>query len=225
MKIKFSGLGVVDGRGKINGTVASKNRSGAYARVKVSGTNPQTTAQLTARSRLSFFSQAWRGLAAAVIDAWNSAAPAWSKSNVFGDGVAPTGKNLYTRLNALLATVGASALTNPPQPVGAQQVVAGTLVMTNGGAKTIAYTGTTVLSTVQVWATAPQSAGVRFLKNKYRMIGTFLGNAPSPIDISTMYEDKYGEPPVGSYIGVKLVAVRLTTGEPSLPSESTTTAV
>ena len=160
-----------------------------------------------------------------MIHAWNSAAPQWAKSNVFGDGIYPTGKNLYTRLNALLQSVGAAPLTNPPQPVGAQQVVAGTLVMTNGGTKTIAYTGTTVLSTIQIWATAPQSAGVRFIKNKYRLIGSALGNTASPIDISTMYEDKFGEPPVGSYVGVKLVAVRLTTGEPSLPSESTTTTV
>lgn len=225
MKIKFSGLGVVDGRGKINGTVASKSRSGAYARVKVSGTNPQTAAQLEVRNRLTFFSQAWRALSAAAIASWNAATAQWQRTNVFGDNVSPTGKNLYTRLNANIQSVGGSTITTPPQPLGAQQVVAGALVMTNGGAKTIAYTGTTVLSTVQVWATAPQSAGVRFLKNKYRLIGTFLGNASSPVDISTMYEDKFGEPPVGSYVGVKLVAIRLTTGENSLPSEATTTTV
>lgn len=225
MKIKFSGLGVVDGRGKINGTVASKSRSGAYARVKVSGTNPQTSFQLAVRNRLTFFSQAWRSLGAAVINSWNSATDQWRRTNVFGDGVAPTGKNLYTRLNANIQSVGGTAITAPPAPLGAQQVVAGALVMTNGGAKTIAYTGTTVLSTVQVWATAGQSAGVRFLKNKYKLVTTFLGNTASPVDISTAYEARYGEPAVGSYVGVKLVAIRLTTGENSLPSEATTTTV
>lgn len=216
---------MVDARGKLNGSVFTKGRSGATLRVKVSGTNPQTPAQLEVRNRLSFFSQLWRTLGAAGVNAWNGAVDQWKRTNVFGNSVTPTGKNLYTRLNANIQSVGGSAITAPPLPLGAQQVVAGALVMTNGGAKTIAYTGTTVLSTVQVWATAPQSPGVRFLKNKYALIGTFLGNASSPVDISTMYEDKFGEPPVGTYIGVKLVAIRLTTGENSLPSEATTTAV
>jgi len=224
MKVMYGAALGVDARGKLGGQVASKSRSGNYWRTKVSGTNPQTTAQLEVRSRLTGFSQLWRTLGAAAITAWNGAVDQWSRTNVFGNTVNPTGKNLYTRLNANIQSVGGAAITAVPLPLGAQQVVAGALVMTNGGAKTIAYTGTTVLSTVQVWATAPQSPGIRFLKNKYRLIGTFLGNTASPVDISADYEAKFGEPAVGQYIGVKLVAIRLTTGENSLPSESTTLA-
>jgi len=41
MKMKFGAI-VVDGRGKIGGHVASKNRGGAYLRTKVTPSNPQT---------------------------------------------------------------------------------------------------------------------------------------------------------------------------------------
>src|SRR5690606_27930634 len=55
MKVQFSGLGVVAGSGKIQGTVAARNRSGAYLRVKVTPVNPQTTYQQAARQRLTQF--------------------------------------------------------------------------------------------------------------------------------------------------------------------------
>ena len=60
MKIKWGAL-MVDGRGKIGGQVASKNRAGAYMRNKVTPVNQQTSYQLTVRNRLSYYSQNWGG--------------------------------------------------------------------------------------------------------------------------------------------------------------------
>ena len=225
MKVKFSGIAMVDGRGKINGSVASKNRSGAYARVKVSPTNPQSTDQVAARSRLSSFSQAWRSLTQTQIAGWNAAAPSFAKSNVFGDKVNPTGKNLYTRLNTNLDIVGVAALTNPPLPAGAEQVTAGTAVSTHGGAISIAYNGTTAASKIQVWATAPLSPGVSFLKGKYRLLKSVAGNIASPIVITTEYNARLGNPAVGTKVGFMLKAVNATTGEESLPSTAETITV
>jgi hypothetical protein len=94
MKIKFSGIGVVDGRGKLNGTVFSRNRSGAIARVKVTPINPNTAAQAAARSLLASLSQGWRGLSQAAILQWNNAVSDYQTTDVFGDLRTPTGKNL-----------------------------------------------------------------------------------------------------------------------------------
>ena len=101
MKAKFGAI-VVDGRGKIGGHVASKNRSGSYFRTKVTPVNPQSARQSAVRATLSSFSASWRGLNQNRRDAWNSAVGSFTKTNVFGDTVTPTGKNLYTALNANL---------------------------------------------------------------------------------------------------------------------------
>src|SRR6056297_1294291 len=102
MKMKFGAL-VTDGRGKIGGQVASKNRYGSYLRTKVTPSNPQTASQLNVRSVLAALSSGWRDLTQAQRDGWNAAVLDFQKTNVFGDTITPTGKNLYTRLNAALS--------------------------------------------------------------------------------------------------------------------------
>lgn len=49
MKIKW-GMMMTDGRGKLGGQVASKNRAGAYVRTKVTPVNPRTTQQQAIRT-------------------------------------------------------------------------------------------------------------------------------------------------------------------------------
>ena len=115
MKMKWGAL-VVDGRGKIGGQVASKNRSGAYLRTKVTTVNPRSTSQISVRNRLAGLSQGWRGLSAANRAAWNGAVADFAKTNIFGDLVNPTGFNLYQRLNNNLLRIGESALSTPPHP-------------------------------------------------------------------------------------------------------------
>lgn len=58
MKIKY-GAGIVDGSGKLNGWVASKNRGGSYMRTKVTPLNPSTSAQQNARGILGSLSTQW----------------------------------------------------------------------------------------------------------------------------------------------------------------------
>jgi len=225
MKLKWSGFGATDGRGKINGHVASKNRSGAYARTKVSPTNPQTAYQLTARALLTSLSQGWRALTQAQRTAWNNAVSGYARTDVFGDNRNPTGKNLYARLNANLVNIGQAQITSPPLPSGAGSVVAGTASVTNGGAKNIAHTGDVAGYTIQVWATPGVSAGKEFLKNDYRLLTTFTGGAVSPEVVTAAYDARFGEPAVGTRVGFKLVSVNDTTGESSTGSESTTITV
>lgn len=225
MKLNWSGFGAVDGRGKIGGHVASKNRGGAYARVKVTPSNPQTSFQLAARNLLTSLSQGWRSLTQVQRDSWDAAVGSFAKTDVFGNLRNPTGKNLYGALNANLSNIGQAAITDAPLPAGGGEVVAGTAVITNGGAKTIAHTDDTAGHTVQVWATPGVSPGKKFLKNDYRLVTTFAGGAASPANIATAYEARFGEPAVGTRVGIRLVSVNNTTGEAGTPSESTTIVV
>lgn len=221
MKLKWSGFGATDGRGKINGHVASKNRSGAYARTKVTPTNPQTSFQLAARNLLTSLSQAWRSLTQAQRNAWNAAVADFAKTDIFGDLRNPTGKNLYTRLNINLSNVGQALISVPPLPSGGGSVIAGALTIDDTTGFDVAYSGATDGHKIQVWATPGVSPGKEFLKNDYRLVATFDGAAVSPYDFSAAYNARFGGRTVGTRIGVRLVSVNEDTGEMGIPSEST----
>jgi len=57
-------------RGKIGGTVYSRNKAGAYARAKVTPVNPQTVQQQTARYRFGNMSILYQALTTAAKDCW-----------------------------------------------------------------------------------------------------------------------------------------------------------
>lgn len=222
MKLNWSGFGAVDGRGKIGGHVASKNRSGAYARIKVTPVNPQTTFQQVARNLLTSLSQGWRALTQAQRDSWDGAVGGFSKSDIFGNQRNPTGKNLYTGLNANLANAGQAAIVDAPLPEGAGAVVAGALTVVHGAAKSIVHTGDTAGHTILVYATPGVSPGKKFVKGDFRLIGTFTGGAASPFVATTAYNARFGQPAVGTRVAFRLQSVNDNTGEASVGSDVST---
>ena len=113
MKIKWGAL-VTEGRGKLGGHVASKNKSGAIIRTKVTPVNPQTSAQASARSRLGGNSQAWAVLSEDQRRSWNALAQETSKTNIFGDQYFPSGKNLFTSVNNNLVMIGVAQISDAP---------------------------------------------------------------------------------------------------------------
>lgn len=211
MKIKFGAI-VVDGRGKLGGHVFSKNRSGAYVRTKVTPDNPQSSFQSVARSLLAQFSSGWKGLTQLQRDAWDGAVEDYAKTNVFGDLIKPTGKNLYTKLNMNLANVGENALSAPPMPaavVGAENLVWDTI--TTADLK-IDFSGD-VGMTYQVDATPGLSPGINFFKEKYKRIGIIAGASSVSQTIKAIYEARYGAAVAGTKIAVRVTAVNKTTGQ------------
>lgn len=115
-KIKWSGIGIVDGRGKINGTVLSKNRGGAYARVKVTPANPRSEAQMFVRSNLAFLAQKWKTLSQNERDSWGAAVSNYTRTDIFGDIKTPTGYNLFMRINTALRDASTDLFFNIPAP-------------------------------------------------------------------------------------------------------------
>lgn len=223
MKIKWGAL-VVDGRGKIGGQVASKNRAGAYMRNKVTPVNPQSSYQLGVRNRFTTYSQGWRGLTQAQRDAWNAAVSDFQKTDIFGDLKNPTGFNLYQRLNNNLVTVGAAAILIPPLPAAVGEVVATALAAEDGTvAQSLSLTMSGAIpagTAAKVFATAPQSAGKSFVKSEYRLIDTLDAAEGTPVDLLAAYQAKYGSTgQAGQKIFVKLVAINTSTGQEGTPSE------
>lgn len=215
MKAKFGAI-VVDGRGKIGGHVASKNRSGSYFRTKSTPVNPQTARQSAVRGVLASFSAAWRALSQAQRNAWNSAVSAFSKTNVFGDSVTPTGKNLYTGLNANLNLIGEAPISAPPAVVAVPEPSIASIDFeddTVAAAVRIALDSADTSLHYAVYATEQVSPGVGFFKNKYRFLEAFDGNDGNDLDITSSYTARFGTPVAGQKAGFKVVPIVTATGQ------------
>lgn len=222
--MKFGAL-VVDGRGKIGGHVASKNRAGAYLRTKVTPVNPNTSDQSGARNRLTTISQGWRSLTAAQRASFNNAVSDFTKTDIFGDVKSPSGFNLYQRLNNNLSNVGAAAITLAPLPSAVPTVVIGALSIDVGAgdASELALSGAVPAGTaMQIWATPGLSAGISFVKSEYRLIQVEAAASSSPVDIQAAYEAKFGTPVAGQKVFVQIKFVNITTGQASTTQSAST---
>jgi len=222
MKIKFGAL-VVDGRNKIGGHVASKNRAGSYFRTKVTPVNPQSDAQMTARNRLSGLSSAWRGLTAGQRTAWNAAVGNFADTDIFGDLRNPSGFNLHQMLNNNLLKIGEVALTSPPFPQAVSAFTSFSIAAA-AVAQTLTLTYAPAIGTLHhawVVSTPGLSAGISFVKSEYRRTGPLVDANASPFDYSTRYIAKFGAiPAAGTKIFVRMSLVRRATGQEGIPIQA-----
>jgi len=219
MKIKWGAL-VTDGRNKIGGHVASKNRAGAYLRTKVTPMNPNTSYQAEVRNRLSTVSSGWRVLSAALMLAWNSAVDLFKNTDIFGDIQKPTGFNLYQRLNNNLIRIGIAPITTPPTPVALPTITTGVVTATAGGALIVTFTADPDVSVteVEVWASPALSAGKSFVKSELRRIGLMPAIVAHVTTLTTIYNAKFGAVgAVGKKIFVMMKQVSKTTGQAGIP--------
>ena len=200
MKLKFGAI-VTDGRGKIGGHVASKNRAGAYLRTKVTPSNPQSVAQVQARSILASLSQTWQALTDSQRSGWNEAVKEWGTTDIFGDIKKPSGINLFVKLNANLISVGFPQVLDVPQKMEVPSVIitSANLIISNDDVSinfdSSAANGLTAL----IRATPTLSNGVSFVKSQFRVIGNgvVFGNT---VDLMGAYNAKFGTPSVGANI-------------------------
>lgn len=206
MKIKWGAL-VTEGRGKLGGHVASKNKSGAILRTKVTPVNPQTSAQASARSRLGGNSQAWSGLSEDQRTGWNALAKETSKTNIFGDQYFPSGKNLFTSVNNNLVMLERAQITDAPVFAELPFIIDMTVAVDISAGEidlTIQVSGTVTGNALVIEATAPSSAGKYNFDGSYRQIMVSpSGAVPTPIAIQTAYVAKFGNP-----VGNKKIAFR-----------------
>ena len=226
-KVKFGQI-ISEARGKIAGMVFSRNTYGSYIRQKVTPVNPASAAQVNARTFLVQLAQDWRDLTAAQMLQWNSQAVAFAKTNIFGDKQAPTGQNLYMSLNLNILHVGGTVINVPPaledafnftSLSAAADVSDGTIILTFAAA-------IPATTSVMLFATAPMSAGKKFVKSEYRKIDTLTNADVSPADITAAYVAKFGGIGVaGQKLFVKMVPVVTLSGLKGMGIETSTIVV
>lgn len=217
-KIKF-GAFLTDMRGKVGGTIFSRNKGGAYTKNKVTPLNPQTHGQQVQRQRLSAFAQAWRELTDAQRTGWNEGAGDFPLVNVFGDTYTLAGNMLYNQLNLNLAKIGAPAISEIPVPEGVGEVSLDSALVT---ALTLDVQMSKSIPVGQsgVFRTSTGfSAGISNFKNKLRQQEVVTSVFTDAGSILSAYEDKFGTPVVGSKIGIELVLINDTTGESGIPTK------
>ena len=207
MKLKFGAI-VTDGRGKIGGHVASKNRAGAYLRTKVTPSNPNTVAQVQARSVLSSLSQLWSQLTDGQRQGWNDAVKEWGTTDIFGDIKKPSGINLFVKLNANLISVGFPQLLDVPakSEVPAVIVVDGYYSISADQMYVQFNSALADGFMALVRATPRLSAGVSFVKSQFRVIGYKNVIADNVVLVGD-YASKFGTLSVGDnvYANVQFV--------------------
>ena len=212
--IKYSGIGIVDAAGKVNGTVLSRNRGGSYARVWVKPTNPASVKQIFQRNQLSTLSAGFRALGQPAIAQWNSAAINFPIKNRLGETIHPSGIDLYVGLNINLISIGLPIIAVPPVPQDTLGFNTMSLTSVAGVVK-IVFTPTPSPTTSNslIFATPGLSAGVSFVKSQYRLIGSMVHTTASPFDITALYTTKFGAPIVGTQIFVQMRPVNIVSGQ------------
>lgn len=218
-KVQYGEM-IADMRGKINGTVHSRNRAGAYMRNKVTPVNPQTTYQSAVRNRLTGNAQAWRGLLQAQRNAWNAAVSNWQRTNIFGQLRTPSGIALYNRLNNNLANISIATIADPPMPESIQALES-LAVAADDSANTVTLTYSPAIdanTSMIVEATEPLSAGISFAKNSFRQIAVLVTADVSPFALAPAYAAKFGSTPVtGTKIFVRATMINQTSGGAGIP--------
>lgn len=222
-KVLYTAL-MADMRGKVNGTVASKNRAGAYFRTKVSPVQRQTVAQQGVKSTLTANAQAWRSLTDAQRAAWNGAVDNFKKTDIFGNSRNPSGFNLYVRINNNLTTVGEDAVSLPPLPSAVGSPGALGLSGAAGSpalSMTFVNTPTSATGCLVIQATPQVSAGKSFTKNLFRQIKVGAGADTSPQNILTAYTAKFGTLVAGTRVSVRAYIIDNVTGIAGQPETAT----
>ena len=219
MLLQWSGIGIVAGSGKLNGTVLARNKGGTYARVKVTPTNPQTTAQQNIRNILSTHSQGWGGLTQAQRDGWNNAAPNYPYTDKFGNSKKLSGQQLYVQLNSNLNVAEQVAIDDAPTPVAIPAITSVHIASATPTALTVAFAPSPVPVdfTMIVRMTPNIKPGLTFVKNMFRVVTTVAAAGATPANVFAAYDALFGPPVAGNKIFVQISLTSNLTGQSGIP--------
>lgn len=208
---------VTDMRGKLGGHVFTKSRQGATVRTKVTPVNRQTPAQGVIRGIFGNLSRQWNTLLEPQRETWQRAAEEFKRTNVFGDQVALSGKNLFISLNTNIATAGGTTRSVAPVESAVSTIADFSVtatVMTRTIDLQLTIPGIIAPNEVLiVEATMQNSAGRYNFSGQYRQVATCpADDIISEVDLGTAYIQKFGSIRVGAKISFRVYIVNSVTG-------------
>jgi hypothetical protein len=191
--------------GKKGLDVSMSGRYGQVRRTLVIPTNPRTASQLGVRGAFAAILSRWRTLTQPQRAAWTAAASNHQTRARLGQAGPMTGSQLFLKINAVLALLGAEQVDAPPQsPQWPDNPVDG-LVITNLAGVIALKVGcpSTPANNTIVRASKPVSQG-RSVNTDYRVLGVLPAPVAGSCDITSLYTAFFGVPPVGSKVFVKI---------------------
>ena len=212
--------------GSVGGTTFTHNRGGAVMRARTIPVDPSTSDQLSRRAILSAQSQGWSARTDAERAAWANYATQNPVVNALGHSILMSGHQAYVQINARLDLLDQATLNVPPiasAPLALDSFVqAGDIGLGNVDAT---FTATPLAAGVVLWieAAVVNSAGITFVKNLFRFVGSSPAAQASPFDNQTLIEAKFGTLIVGQRLFVKLSTFDVATGLKSVALEDSVT--
>ena len=191
--------------GKRGLTVSQRSRYGLISRALVIPSNPRTPSQMNVRSILTRVTAGWRGLAQAQRMVWTSAAKEVNSLSRLGQSGTLTGSQLFTKINCTLLQFDQPMVDVPPDRPMFDALVPEGLTITNAG-------GVITLKLVcpsdpgentVVRGCAPVSQG-REVCDNFRILGLCPAPAQGSADITSLYTARFGAPPVGKKVFVRV---------------------
>ena len=190
--------------GRVGNVVFRMTRTGLVASQYVVPRNPRLPKQQLGRAKFGVVSGQWRGLSPEDQDAWClGGADPYTMSRL-GRTTPLPGYHYYARINNARAAIGLGRFNRPPAVPSFGLNTTGPLAITITAGVVALKLPVVSLPTqyVLVEGAAPCSAGIRYARHY-----PFLGFLPEPVDgfsdITALYVDWYGVPPVGAAIMIR----------------------
>ena len=191
--------------GKRGLNVSQDGQFGQISRAQGRVANPRTPAQMAVRDNLSRVAARWRALQETQRAAWMAAAESARSNPRLNQSGSLSGFLLFTKINCALAQFGQDEVDAPPAQPQFPALAPQNLVVTNT-AGTIALKlpcPTSPGTNTIVRGAKPLSQGRETCSN-FRVLGMCPTPAQGSSDITTLYTARYGVPPVGTKVYVRV---------------------
>lgn len=198
-------------RGKVRGLVASHNKGGTYLRGKTIPTNPRSSGQVAARSRLSSLIARFRTTVAATNQAgWATFGMNVNVVDKLGNSILLSATNWYLKANAQRLAMGLSAIDTAPTTFALSTLSPLSGSITAGaGSATIGWNGADDWNSnsntggLAIYASRAQNSTVNYFTNPYRFAGRISSSNALGTAAVTL---PFAAGPTGSKIFFKAVA-------------------
>jgi hypothetical protein len=218
--IKYSAL-VSGMSGKLNGSVAARNRYGSYLRNKTTPVNAQTSFQQIQRAFLASLSSSWQTISQAQREAWGRFAEDHPITNQFGDTVTLSGQVQYVSCNQNRLNMGLPILSDPIQASPTDIILDLTAQVGVLDDFRPDALPTPLVNGAFLYATPPVSPGLNFgsIKNRYRLLEYLSPGTVFPHNSSVPYGARFGSlaGALGQKVFFKIVPVDQASGLAGMP--------
>ena len=213
---KFTpGLAVGAVSGSTGGITWSRNRYGAYTRVRAVPVSPNTIYQQAIKAYFQAATQAWAALTDAQRQAWRNWALVNPVTDALGAKQALDGHAAYVQINTTLLRGGDSQIDEPP--IGAPPTALETITPTfdiGAGDFEVAFTATPLGADdrLWVWAAVLGTGARKYYKNLLKLVQVSAKAQASPLDIESAVETRFGALAVGQTVVLEVQVQDSATG-------------